>query len=143
MENQNIDCSVQPTIPRGWSIREEDQIASRFQGQLVWSPEKIRLHLDPGQENGGVLKGDALRKKLEGQPVLPANVGDYLLCHPELIPSCWKGKCVFFWTVYRGSDGSLCVRFLYWVGRSWGWVWGYDWLDDDWDGQRPAAVLAG
>ncbi|MEK7766143.1 MAG: hypothetical protein AAB368_07885 [bacterium] len=137
-----IDCSVQPMIPNGWEIRPEDQIASRFRGELIWTPEKIRLHLDPGQADGGVLKGDDIRKRLEGQPVLPANVGDYLLAHPVLIPSDWKGKYIYFWgTVFHNSDNGLCVRYLCWGAR--GWHWSNGWLDFGWRGQGPAAVLAG
>ncbi|MEK7767713.1 MAG: hypothetical protein AAB368_15905 [bacterium] len=137
-----IDCSVQPMIPTGWQINPKDQIASRFQGELVWSLEKIRLHLDPAQEGDGVLKGNALKKKLKGQPVLPANVLDWLLQHPAFIPSDWRGKAIFFWgTVYRGSGGDLCVRCLCWGDRS--WDWSGHWLSFDWDGRGPAAVLAG
>jgi len=37
-----------------------------------------------------------------------ANVLDYLLAHPELIPEDWKNKYVFFWgTIYRYSSGGL------------------------------------
>lgn len=136
-----IDCSVQPMIPDGWEIRPEDQIASRFQGELLWSPDKIRLHLDPGHEGDAYLKGEGLKKKLEGQPVLPANVLDYLLAHPALIPSDWKGKCVFFWgTVYRRADGGACVRCLFCGNRL--WDSNAYWLDGGWDRRDPAAVSA-
>ena len=136
-----IDCSVQPMIPEGWSIHEEDQIASRFQGELIWDAAKIGLHLDEAQTKGSIV-GDDLLKKLDGQPVLPVNVGDYLLNHPALIPLDWKGKAIFFWgTVYRGSDGHLFVRCLSWADRR--WLWSSYWLGYGWFGQRPAAVLAG
>ncbi len=40
----------------------------------------------------------------------------------------------------RNSDGNLCVRYLYWNdGR---WDWNYNWLDNDWNADNPAAVLA-
>lgn len=124
-----IDCSVQPMIPNGWSIHEEDQIASRFQGKLIWDAAEVGLHLDPAQADDGVIKGEDLRKKLEGQLVLPANVLDYsLLAHPGLIPMDWKGKSVFFWgTIYRDLDGSRYVRYLYWddgVGSGFTAGWG-------------------
>ncbi len=136
-----IDCTLEPSIPKGWSIKPEDQIASRFQGELIWSPEKIRLHLDEAQQEGTIL-GNKLKKKLEGQLVLPTNVGDYLIAHSALISSDLKGKFVFFWgTIYRDSIDCLCVRYLYWDGRS--WDWSHIWLDTDWAVQYPAAVLAG
>lgn len=136
-----IDCSAQPMIPEGWRIEPEDQIASRFQGELVWSPEKIRLHLDDAQKTGTIV-GNDLKKKLEGQLVLPANVLDYLIAHPALIPLDWKEKAVFFWgTIYRNSVGSAYVRFLDWDGGR--WCWSDDWLDNGWFGSIPSAVLAG
>ena len=87
------------------------------------------------------LEGNKLRKELQSRKVLNANVLDYLLAHPELIPEEWKGKCLFFWgTIYRRSNGHLYVRFLYWFGDRWRWVGG--WLDDGWRGNDPAVLSA-
>ena len=70
-----------------------------------------------------------------------ANILDYLLAHPELIPEEWKGKYIFFWgTIYRLSDGRLCVRYLIWNGSE--WDWSYDWLDDDFNSDSPAALAS-
>ncbi|MBU3964354.1 hypothetical protein KJ562_01315, partial [Patescibacteria group bacterium] len=67
-----------------------------------------------------------------------ANLLDFYLAHINLIPEDWKGKAVFFWaTIYRRSDGSLYVRYLFWSGG--GWYWLYNWLDDDWGDHNPAA----
>ncbi len=42
--------------------------------------------------------------------------------------------------VNRNSDGNLYVRYLYWNdGR---WNWNYNYLDNDFDVQNPAAVRA-
>ncbi|MDP6571570.1 MAG: hypothetical protein QF747_01905, partial [Patescibacteria group bacterium] len=100
----------------------------------------IGLFLSDTQKSGRH-EGNELRKELESQPALPANLLDYLLEHPHLIPEEWKGKYVFFWgTIYRGSGGLLCVRCLGWYGV--GWFWSCGWLDFGWDGSNPAAVLA-
>lgn len=41
---------------------------------------------------------------------------------------------------YRNRDGNLYVRYLYWNdGR---WNWSNNWLDNDWNGNNPAAVRA-
>ena len=130
-----IDCDVAPFVPDGWKVEEHQK-----GGQLSFNAPQIELHLPVAQKNG-TIEGNKLRKELAGKPVLNANVLDYLLAHPELIPEDWKGKYVFFWgTVYRDSDGNLCVRFLYWiVGR---WSWGNGWLDDGWYGDYPAALHA-
>src|SRR3989344_5319984 len=82
------------------------------------------------------------RQKLQGEPVLNANILDYLLANPQLIPEEWKGKAVFFWGTiyrYRHSYGHLFVRYLYWDGEQ--WLWDYRWLDFDFLGGHPAALL--
>ena len=130
-----INCDADPFLPKGWKGVE----FHRKQGQFLWEPEKVRLHLAEGQQSGSVV-GTDLRTALEGKPVLNANVLDYLLAHPHLIPESWKGKLVFFWgTIYRLADGSLCVRYLSWDGSRWHWSCG--WLDGRWRGRNPAAVL--
>ena len=40
----------------------------------------------------------------------------------------------------RNSDGNLYVRYLLWDGSQWNW--NYNWLDNDFDGDYPAALLA-
>jgi len=136
-----IDCDAKPYLPEGWSIKPEDQIASGVRGEITFDPAKIASHFVDGQKDGKSIVGHELKKLLEGQPVLPANVLDYLLAHPELIPDAWKGKYLYFWgTIYRDSDGSLCVRCLCWYdGR---WDWGCSWLGRRFGGQGPSALLA-
>jgi len=73
--------------------------------------------------------------------VYNANLLDYLLAHPELIPDSWKGKAVFFWgKIYRVSSGRLYVRYLFFHGHGERWSWSYHWLDYDFDSDSPAAV---
>lgn len=135
-----LNFDEDPFKPNGWRVLPEDQINSRVKGKWKFDLDKIGLHFDPGQQDGKVIRGHDLKKKLEGQPVLPAHVLDYLLEHPEIIPESWKGKAIFFWgTIYRYADGSLCVRCLSWYGGRWVWV---RWLDDDWDAYNPCAVSA-
>lgn len=130
-----------PFIPDGWEIRPEDQITSRFTGELTFTPDAVRLYLDAAQQGSGVVKGTELVKSLEGQPVLQANVLDYYIANPELIPVSWKGKDVFFWgTIYRDSNGDLCVRYL--CGDDSVCHWSYDWLGRDCCSMDPAAVPA-
>lgn len=130
-----IDCNADPHVPENWKVEEHIK-----GGELTWNPEKITLYLSDKQK-GGVIEGNKLRKELKGKPVLNANVLDYLLKNPHLIPDEWKGKYIFFWgTIYRRSGGSLYVRCLCWGGGSWGWS--YRWLVRDWGGGSPAAVLA-
>ncbi len=132
-----IDCDAASFVPKGWSVEEH-----RKGGQFAWDPGKVSLYLSESQKNGSVISGNKLRKELQDKPVLNANVLDYLLEHPELIPEEWKGKYIFFWgTIYRGSDGGLYVRCLSWDGER--WSWGDRWLGRGWNADNPAAVAAG
>lgn len=129
-----IDCDANPYIPDGWKVENH-----RKHGQFEYDPEKIELYLSRGQKFGTYIEGNKLRKELESQPVLNANVLDYLLAHPELISESWKDRAIFFWgTIYCSSGGYLCVRSLCWDGRSWDWA--AHWLDFDFRSRNPAAV---
>lgn len=134
-----IDCDVVPL--KGFIIAPESkQLRNRVRGQFVLDPAKVRLHLCSNQQRSKTIKGINLFRELANKPVLPANVLDYYLAHPELIPEEYKGKNVYFWgTIYCSSQGNnLCVRYLYCVGgryRS-----HYSWLDEEFGDCRPAAV---
>lgn len=131
-----IDLDADPYVPEKWTVVEHQK-----GGQLEWDQKKIALWLSENQKNGKAIKGHLLREELKGKPVFNANLLDYLLAHPELIPEEWKGKTVFFWgTFYRDDDGGLCVRYLYWCGGR--WFWSVHWLDFGWSSGRPAAVPA-
>jgi hypothetical protein len=131
-----IDCDAEPFVPNGWKVIEHKK-----GGQFKFDPKKIKLHLSKNQKPGKSIKGNDLRKELESELVLNANVLDYLLANPHLIPEEWKGKYVFFWgTIYRNSDGILYVRYLLWDGDR--WRWSFLWLDRGWNDDDPAALLA-
>jgi len=130
-----IDCDANPFIPEGWTVEEHKK-----GGLYKFDPSKISLYLSKKQKKGSI-GGNDLRKELTGQPVLNANVLDYLLAHPDLIPEEWKSKYIFFWgTIYRSSYGGLSVRSLYWDGSKWYWV--CHWLDDDFNAGNPAALAS-
>ena len=129
-----IDCDVNPFIP-GLTVEEHKK-----GGMLKFNPEKIFLYPSEKQKEGSI-GGHDLRKELADKPVMNANVLDYLLAHPELIPEEWKGKCIFFWgTIYRDSDDLLCVRCLQWKGCKW-W-WSYRLLDFNFFSDYPAALAS-
>lgn len=133
-----IDCDADPHVPSDWDLKEGG--CHKKGGQIEWDPKKIQLYLSEQQKNGRI-DGNNLRKELENHPVLNANVLDYLLKHPELIPEEWKGKYVFFWgTIYRYLDGRLCVRYLFWDEGK--WVRNCYWLDNDFYLNCPAVLLA-
>lgn len=137
-----IDCDADPVVPNGWKVEEHKK-----DGKLSFDPSQVEFYLDDGQKGGKAIEGSKLRQRLADKPVLNANILDYLLANPDLIPDEWKTneagntRYIFFWgTVYRDSFGNLCVRCLYWSDGRWGWSDG--WLGYDWDGNDPALVRA-
>lgn len=131
-----IDLDADPRIPYdGWNVEEHKK-----GGQFTWDPTKVALFLSKKQQEGSI-EGNKLRKEMADQPVYNANLLDYLLDNPHLIPEEWKGKAVFFWgTIYRNSDGYLCVRCLFWNGGHWGQV--NFWLVNRFDAGNPSLVAA-
>ena len=137
-----IDCDADPFVLSGWTVESHKR-----GGQFAFYPAKVKLYLSPNQQGGKRINGNGLRKEMANEPTLNANVLDYLLKNPHLIPEEWKNdengntRYVFFWgTIYRSSGGYLCVRSLFWPGCS--WRWSSHLLDGGWHGCRPAAVLA-
>lgn len=137
-----IDCDADPFIPEGWTVEQHQQ-----GGQLAFDPSQIEFYLDDGQKGGKYIEGNKLRQRLADKPVLNANVLEYLLANPDLIPEEWKKdeqsntRYIFFWgTVYRDRGGYLYVRYLYWFGGR--WLWGNDWLGRVWGRNDPAALRA-
>lgn len=140
--NHVINCSADPFIPEDLSPEGLSVEEHRRAGDFVWDPKKVLLYLSKIQKKGKVIEGNKLRKELSEKPVLNANVLDYLLAHPELIPEEWKRKQVFFWgTIYRTSAGHLFVRHLEYDGER--WSWGCGWLGGTWsDGVAAISVDA-
>ena len=131
-----IDCDADPFVPKDWEVVEHQK-----GGRFKLDPKKVKLYLSKHQKDGGVIRGENLRKELAGKPVLNANVLEYLLANKHLIPEEWKGKLVFFWgTIYRGPRGHLSVRYLRWSGGE--WYWYFYWLLNDWSSGGPAVLRA-
>jgi hypothetical protein len=130
-----IDSDSAPFIPNGMSVEEHKK-----GGLFKFDPAKIFPYLSKKQKKGSI-GGHDLRKELANLPVLNANVLDYLLAHPELIPEEWKNKYIFFWgTIYSDSVGYLYVRCLDWNGSK--WDWDCSWLDSDFNSDNPAALAS-
>ena len=135
-----IDCDTPSFIPKGLFIHPKDQILGAVRGLITFDPARVTLYLDEAQRRGRPF-GTTLAKRLAGKPLLPAQVLNHLLAHPELIPDAWKRiPCIYFWgTVYRDVDDGLCVRCLSWDVREWGS--GLRSLSREFDSSRPAALL--
>ena len=136
-----IDTNADPFVPEGWKVEEHQTTGPRNTGLVEWNPSKVSLWLASGQQNGKSMQGHKLRTEVAKKSPFNANVLDYLLANPHLIPEEWKGKYVFFWgTIYRDRGEDLCVRCLYW--RVVRWDWSNGWLGNDFLGDSPAALPA-
>lgn len=114
-----IDLGGDPYVPRGWRAGEHQK-----GGLWRFNAENVDLYLADGQKDGKILHPSLLRRELEGQQVLNANVLDWLLVHRGRIPEAWKDKQVFFWgTIYYGDNHSSSVRYLHHVHGGWQWEW--------------------
>ncbi len=128
-----INCDADPMIPDDWSIEEHNR-----QGLLNFSLDKVSLYR-PKKQHKGLINGYNLRQELIGKNAMNANVLDYLLVHPELIPDAWKNFHIFFWgTIYRHSPDNISVRYLCWRGRKWRWFFG--WPGRGFDFNHPAII---
>lgn len=154
LHEATIDTETTPRLPFGGAVIESHTgmgkvvlIQKRTDGLYI-DGKKVVLHRVSRQIGGKAIQGHELRTELVGEKVLNACVEDFLLDHPEFIPEDWKKdeqgntRYIFFWgTIFRGpSSGYLYVRYLCWNGDA--WVSDYNWLDSDWNGHYPAAVLA-
>jgi len=110
----SINLDVSPFIPEGLKLESHC-------GGPAWefSPAKVVLCLTDSQKEKSTTGHDLLKEIVDYHP-LNANVLDYLLLRPELIPEDWKNKTIYFWgTIYSEPEDGPCVRFLYWKAGRW------------------------
>lgn len=101
-----VDCDADPFIPEGCGIIEH-----RRGGQFKCNFSNIEL---AGWDKQGYVTGREMRKKFL-KKALNANVLDFLLKNPHLIPDKLKGSSIVFWgTLYRSREGGRFVRVLEW-----------------------------
>jgi hypothetical protein len=114
-----IDCSAEPFIP------DEQTLIEHNGGEaFVWDPARIELFhptCKPVKREEKHPELGQVEEELRGKPVCNANVMDYLLRYPRLVPDEWKGYRVFFFgTKYRFGQWRN-VRYLSWHGVNWEW----------------------
>lgn len=130
-----IDCDAAPFVPDDWSVEEHKR-----GGMFKFDSARTVLYLSKRHKTG-YIDGHDLREELADKPVMNANVLDYLLAHPELIPESWKGKTIFFWgTIYRRPHRNLYVRCLNWDDS--GWLWSCRRLGDSFYPDSLAALVS-
>lgn len=122
-----IDCDNDPFIPYGWQVKEH-----RKMGNIEFDLSKLRFFISEKQKVSNCVEGSDLNDELKSKKILNANVLDYLLSHPYMIPEKWKrdkyGETLYivFWgTIYYRLDiGHFCVRCLYYYSTEKKWYWG-------------------
>jgi hypothetical protein len=132
-----IDLSADPFEPDGMKVVEHN-----LGGTFEWDPFQVSFLYSLDQQNGQKIKGFDLRNFLKGYRPLNANVLDYLLEYPELIPHSWNSKTICFWgTIYIRQDGYLVVRTL--KLHEWKWHSFCRWIVNVWTDEHPAIVRCG
>jgi hypothetical protein len=124
MPEHVINLDVAPYLPDGWKVEEHQR-----GGQFKWDASKIALRLYKDHSAGGSFS-KKLREKLKGRPVYNANLLDYLLKNPHLIPEEWRGRDVFFFgTIYSVRNDfqadDVLVRYLLWEELDGKWTWDF------------------
>lgn len=146
-----IDLDAKPGLPFNGATVEKHigggkvVIEKRADGLYI-DGKKVILHRVVRQMNGKSIVGHELRKELDGKPVLNACILDFLMANQGFIPEDWKKDdagntiYIFFWgTIFRDSYGHLFVRdFCFLDGK---WQQYCHWLNSDWYGHSPAALL--
>jgi len=106
-----IDGDAAAEASRGRTVHEHKKI-----GPFLWDVSRIILWQHPIQQRSGPKPWTApqdLYRATRGRRVLNANVLDYLLKNPSLIPKEWKDIGVVFWgTLYRSDENRLEARML-------------------------------
>lgn len=134
-----IDLDVDPFIPDGWAVEEHVK-----GGKFKFDPSKIILYFNT---NESIVRGPDFEKELKDKLIFNANLLDYLLAHPGLIPEEWKGERIHFWgTICVSPGGERCIRYLFYRGRD-QWGWGCDPINRNFfncgsDNAESAAVRA-
>ena len=142
-----INCDTDPYVPEGLVVVEHQRDGwFNWDASQVWVAKQVRLYLDESQCVEGGVKGTKLRKSLAAQPVLNANVLDFLLANKQLIPEEWKntgahghGPIISFWgTIYRDGHDLMHVRYLRWYFSEWRTFTGL--LHNKWTSNNPTLV---
>jgi hypothetical protein len=141
-----IDRDDEPFIPRFSVLHQHIKT-----GKVKWDPANIKLFHSTCKpdKNARPLRDcailDQVRQEMTRKPVCNANVLDYLLRNPILIPESWKEYAVFFFGTSYLSKPSLRyvnIRYLRWHEVNWEWD-ALEHIQDwrPWFGIEPVAAI--
>lgn len=102
-----IPCNTTPFIPDGLCIVEHRKF-----NFFNLNSNYTKLDLSRKLKNM-CNSGANIKKHLSKKFVMNANILDFLIINPKMIPENWKNKLIYFWgTIYGTSDGGLYVSCL-------------------------------
>jgi hypothetical protein len=118
-------------------------------GNLEWNLDNIDLYFPDRQDGDTPFDGHSLLKELDGQPVLNACFVSFLWRNPRLAAELIRKagvKSVLFWGSIFETTGGLWVKsgklFVPFIGQSNPDIyWSFYYLDEDFRGKGPAAIL--
>ena len=135
-----IDLDADPFVPEGSTVEEHFK-----GGPFLWARENIRViyaYRDWwGRKTTHQFHAN-LFGRLQSQNPINANLLDYLLANPHLIPEEAKPDRLYFYgTIYR-ENKTLCVRYIYWEEekKEWRWRW-YGGCRSPWGDELPIPLL--
>ncbi|MEI6836110.1 MAG: hypothetical protein WCK59_04730 [Candidatus Falkowbacteria bacterium] len=116
-----VNCDESPMVIQYWKV-----VNHKKRGLFKFKLSKLSLFKFKKLSGENEVQY-GLRKESMNTLFLNANVLDYLLAHPHLIPNEWvtEKKIVFRGTAYYNHDEGICFRALSWdsLKGSWGWCW--------------------
>jgi hypothetical protein len=112
-----INLDVEPKLEKGFLYRGRGGRG----GIWEFTPD-MEIYISRRQKKGCPTISDIEDEKgLTNKRYLNANVLDYLLENPEIIPEKWKGKIIVFAATEYCTENLkyVFVRCLYWTGQEW------------------------
>lgn len=102
-----VNFDTEPFIPKYLSLAPlSSQLPVRMSGNFIWSDFNVMALVIQASTAEGLW--------IPGRRALGAQLLDYMLKYPYLIPMGLEGRRIHFWgTVYHNESGSKCIRSLY------------------------------
>lgn len=114
-----VDCDTPPFTPPTFEVGDHKR-----NGPFLWSASRVQLWQASFQQVPRPLPATGPRELYhltKRRRTLNANVLDFLLENPSLIPSEWEGKGIVFWgtTYRRRHTNEYVVAVLYQGNGQW------------------------
>ena len=139
---QTADLSIclndSPFVPKGYTLERHTG-----EGVYRWGPDNFITKVFDHQKVGKGLSGQETLRLLSIFYVANANVLDFLLARPYLIPDHLKGRRLYFWgTIYRNNRSQChCVRYLECLAHDSGsWADGFSCINTEHWGESDYAI---